>query len=84
VCSSDLDAKRAASLAVTAATKVAEVKSTLVETAAANTLQLGEIHTLVNNQLSEAVARFDKATAEIVSLKALVMKLQAGARARAK
>lgn len=72
------DATRAAEAAATVAMKVAEVKGTLVRTSEATTAQLGEIHTLVNNQLSEAVARFDAATAEIAELKAYVRTLQGG------
>ena len=72
------EAKDAARLASVAATKVAEVKSTLVTTAAATDGKLDQIHVLVNNQLSQAVERFDAATAEIAELKLIVQKLQGG------
>jgi flagellar hook-associated protein FlgK len=55
-----------------AAQKVSEVKEKLVETAAATGQQLGEIHALVNNQLTEAVERLNMATAEIEELKTLL------------
>jgi flagellar hook-associated protein FlgK len=68
----DRNAQKAADLAALAAMKVAEVKSTLVQTSDATKSQLGEIHTLVNNQLSQAVDRFNKAAMEIEELKILL------------
>jgi hypothetical protein len=61
-----------------AAEKVSEVKSTLVQTAAVTDGKLDQIHVLVNNQLSQAVERFDAATAEIAQLKLVVTNLQRG------
>ena len=72
------DAKDAARFASIAAMKVAEVKSTLVHTAAVSDAKLDEVHKLVNDQLTQAVSRFDAATAEIAELKLLVGKLQSG------
>ena len=62
------DAKMAAGLAVVAAEKVAEVKETLVGTAETANMKLDTIHTLVNDQLSQAVNRLTVATREIEEL----------------
>lgn len=71
------DAKRAAELAAIAAMKVAEVKNSLQSNAATSNEKMDQIHTLVNNQLTQAVERFEVATARIVDLETQVKKLRA-------
>jgi hypothetical protein len=82
-------AKKANKNAEDAAKKVTEVKETLVETAADTATRLAalhtqgdEIHAMVNDQLTQAVNRFDTATREVVALKEVVRKLQAAQAAK--
>ena len=55
-----------------AATKVHEVKQELARVGDATSTKLDTIHVLVNNQLTQAVERFNAATAEIEELKVLL------------
>jgi flagellar hook-associated protein FlgK len=73
------NAIKAASLAVLAAQKVAEVKTTLVETSHITDGKLDTIHVLVNNQLSQAVERLNRASAEIEELKEMLKRERGGA-----
>jgi hypothetical protein len=57
---------------IIAAKKVSEVKDTLVQTASNTDGQLKQIHSLVNNQLTQAVQRFEQALKEIESLKSIL------------
>lgn len=66
------DAKAVAEQAKITAQKVSDVKTALVETSDVSNAKLDLIHVLVNNQLSEAVERFEAATREIAELKTLL------------
>ena len=72
------NAIKAANLAVLAAQRVAEVKTTLVETSHNTNEKLDTNHVLVNNQLSQAVDRLNKASAEIEELKLLLRRERSG------
>jgi hypothetical protein len=70
------DARRAQESSDIAAMKVAEVRNTLVATASSQSAQLHTIEHLVNDQLTQAVNRFEGAMKEIATLKGEVKRLK--------